>query len=69
MVRPRKVRFACSGTQAKRRVDSRLRQRQALRRPVETKRVKIIMDPCQLAIGLEKSRIMPQSLVQQIGCL
>jgi hypothetical protein len=61
--------IACIGAKAKRRLDGRLSQRQALRRAVPAIEVNVVVSPCQLAIGLEKSRIMRDSLVQQIDRL
>ena len=69
MSRTRKVCFACIGTEAKRRLDRRFRQRQTRRRTVETKVVKLIMNPRELAIRLEKRWVVRDGLIQQIGGL
>src|SRR5262245_25573546 len=66
MSRMRQVCFACIRTQAKRRVESRLRQGKARRRTVKTKVVKLIMNPHKLAICLEERRIVCNSLIQQV---
>ena len=61
-----KVRFARVGTETKRCLNCRLRQRQARRRSIVAKEVKNVMGPRQLTICLEKRRISRDSLVQQI---
>ena len=54
---PRKVRFARVGTETKRCLNGRLRQRQTRRRSIVAKEVKNVMGPSQLTICLEKRRI------------
>src|SRR5882724_7618668 len=61
--------FAYIGTKAKGRLDGRLSQRQARRRAIPAIEVNVVVSPGQLAIRLEKGRIMRDSLVQQIGRL
>ena len=63
------MRFARIGPKAKRRLDGRLSQRQARRRVIPAIEVNVVVSPSQLAIRLEKSRVMRDSLVQQIGRL
>src|SRR4029079_5978874 len=60
------VRFTCIRAQAERRFDSRLPQRQARRRTVDTTAVKLIVNPHELAIRLEKCWIVCNSLIQQV---
>ena len=60
------MRFARVGTEAKSRLNGRLRQRQARRRSIVAKEVKNVMGESQLTICLEKCRISRDSLVQQI---
>src|SRR5215467_5822318 len=62
----RKVCFACIRSQTKRGFDSCLRQCYALRRTVETKVVKLVMNRRKLAIRLEKRWVMRHRLVQQV---
>src|SRR4029453_11022529 len=63
------MRFAGIRTKAERRLDGRFRERDTCRRMIEAKAIKEIVNPSQLAIGLEERRVVHDSLVQQIGCL
>jgi hypothetical protein len=59
--------FPRIGTKAKGRLDSCLSERQARRCAIPAIEVNVVVGPGQLAIRLEKGRVMRDSLVQQIG--
>ena len=63
VLRTCKMCFACIRTEAKRRLDGCLRQREARRRVIEAKEVNEVMSVCELTIGLEERWIMRDGLI------
>jgi hypothetical protein len=61
------MRFACVRTQARGNSECGFEQREARRRMVIAEKIKQTMSPNELAIRLEKGRIMRHSLIQQVG--
>jgi hypothetical protein len=58
--------FARIRTEAKRPLDGGLRPRQTRRRAIEAIKVNPVVYPGELAIRLEKGRVMLNSLIQQM---